>query len=526
MAKKMTRKVARKNTLARPNGPDDKAGGKAGRGAASADAELLTMDQAVEILKTTRPTFYRWVRSGKVRGMKVGRQWRFDRREIDRFLRGQEPRIEVRGDIKSLLATLRRKVEELGVRDFKLSAETEVQEAVKLMMRIGAGLGASDLHLSTHLTGQGDQKAGFLRYRIDGVLHTLARIDARLMPALSEQWKLYGAVDPHARRPQDARIVVEALGVAEPLDMRVCYLPAGLGDSLTVRFLVKDNVPLGLDSMDFSASDRERLLRNLEAPWGLILATGPTGSGKTTLTYACLNHVNRPELKVVTIEDPIEYYFPWMVQTQVNEPEGMTFARAGRAALRSDPDVIMIGELRNSEVAMLSLQMSLTGHLVFSQLHADDAPRALVRMVEMGCPPFVVADATRLVVSQRLVRVLCPDCSEPTELPARHLARAIEIARSGGLDFDSLEKNFRKPVGCDKCKRIGYRGRTLIAETLEVTPRIGEALRCGASVGELRAIAVDEGMTTMGADGIRRAAAGRTTIDEVLGVLPISDRQG
>jgi type II secretory ATPase GspE/PulE/Tfp pilus assembly ATPase PilB-like protein len=276
-----------------------------------------------------------------------------------------------------------------------------------------------------------------------------------------------------------------------------------------------------LDRIDYAPRDRERLLRALRGPMGLILLCGPAGCGKTTVLYSCLQHVARPEIKVVTIEDPVEYVYPWMVQSQVDPSEGVTFSRLARSALRSDADVIMIGELRDGETANLSLQASLCGHLVMSQLHANDAPRALVRLVEMGCPPFVIGDTTKLVMSQRLVRQLCPHCSRDAVIDPKRLARVEYLARTGGLDWGSLPKRFREAAGCDRCKHLGFRGRNIIAELLEVTPEIGAALRRGAAVDEMRAIAVGQGMTTMAADGVRKAADGKTSLEEVFRVLPV-----
>jgi len=480
------------------------------------------MPQAIEMLKTTRATFYRWLRAGKMRGRKVGRQWRFERAEIDRFLRGEQPRIELRADIGPLLKELAKRCAELGAPSVDLPESPPVQQAAKRMVELGVALGASDMHLSPHMVAEtGERAAAFLRYRVDGVLHSMARFDIRILPGLCWQWKQMGSVDPEAKHPQDARIVVERRDGKGIVDMRVCYLPTGLGDSLTARFLLRESEPLRLEQIGFAPQDRHRLLRALEKPCGVVLITGPTGSGKTTVLYASLGHVVGENVKAVTIEDPIEYYLPWLVQVGVNEAEGRTFARAGRAALRSDPDVIMVGEVRNTETAMLTLQMALTGHLVFTTLHTDDAAGALVRLVEIGCPAFVVGDATNLVLSQRLVRRLCPACSAPGEPPGEQMARAAEMARRGGFDLASAEKSFRRAVGCKECRQLGYAGRMPIVETLEVGPRIGEALRRGASADEVRCIAVGEGMTTMAADGIRRAAAGETTIEEVLRVLAI-----
>jgi type II secretory ATPase GspE/PulE/Tfp pilus assembly ATPase PilB-like protein len=310
----------------------------------------------------------------------------------------------------------------------------------------------------------------------------------------------------------------------EPVDVFVSFVPCVRGESLTARLLVQANALISLEQIDYSAADRAKLLRALHASHGLILVTGPTGCGKTTNLYACLKHLAGPTVKTVTVEDPVEIVFPWMVQTPLNTPEGMTYQRAVRAMLRSDPDVIMIGELRDSETGNLSVQAALTGHMVLTQLHADDAIRALGRMVEMGCPPFVVGDATKLVTSQRLVRLLCAECSEEAELDSEHLARAVELCRAGGIDWDSLPKRFRRPVGCDKCNQTGYLGRDIIAEVLEVTPEIAAALRRNASVDEMRAIAVGQGMTTMAADGIRKASDGKTSLAEVFRVLPPETR--
>jgi type II secretory ATPase GspE/PulE/Tfp pilus assembly ATPase PilB-like protein len=308
----------------------------------------------------------------------------------------------------------------------------------------------------------------------------------------------------------------------DPVDVIVCFVPSVRGESLTARLLALTGVVIALDRIDYAPADRAKLLRALHASHGLILVTGPTGCGKTTNLYACLKHLAGPTVKTMTAEDPVEFVFPWMVQTNINPSEGLTYPRAVRAMLRSAADVMMIGELVDGETANLSVQVALTGHMVLTQLHADDAIRALLRLVELGCPPFVVGDATRLVTSQRLVRLLCADCSEEAELGSEHLARAIELCRAGGVDWDSLPKRFRRPVGCDKCNQTGYRGRDIIAEMLEVTPEIGAALRRNASVDEMRAIAVGQGMTTMAADGIRKAADGKTSLAEVLRVLPTS----
>ena len=495
------------------------AGGERRRAGPDAQlGELIDMDQAIELLKTTRPTFYRWLRAGKIKGMKLGRQWRFYREDVERFLKGEEPRIELRADITPLLDLLRERIEALGG-GFKPSGENEIVQTVSFMIVLAVRMEATDIHIEPQWKEAERKTVAVLRYRVDGALHPAAEFDLRLLPAIVERWKTMANVDTHEKeRPQDGRIIVELAEHPEPVDMRVCFLPACMGESVTARILDPSQVNLTLERIDYALRDKELLLSALDRPWGTILLTGPTGSGKTTVLYSCLNHVSGPSVKTVTIENPVEYFLPHALQVQVMERVGLNFSRAGRSALRSDPDVILIGEICNFEILQIAHQCALTGHLILTTLHADETASALVRMVEMGSSPFVVADSTKLVISQRLVRKLCPECSKEKKRP-EHLALAEELARAGGLDWDSLPKSFRGPVGCDRCARTGFRGRNVIAEALEVTPRIGAALRKGASVDELRGIAVSEGMKTMAADGIRRAAGGETSLGGVIRVL-------
>ncbi len=476
------------------------------------------MPEAIKILKTTRPTFYRWLRSGKIKGMKLGRQWRFYREDIERFLKGEEPRVDLAADITPLIETLRKQAEELGADTQPREDASEVRRAASLMIVLGTAMGASDIHISPHLAPDGTGSMAVLRYRVDGVLQRVATIDIRLLSAIVEDWKRMAGVDIHEKvLPQDGRILIKRGD--DLLDLRASFLPAVLGESLTVRILDRAAVDLKLDRIDYAPHDREKLLQAVHSPWGVVLITGPTGSGKTTVLYACINELDPEKLKIMTIEDPVEFYLKGAVQVAVREKEGMTFERAVRAMLRSDPDVLMVGEVRNRETLYGVVQSALTGHLVMTTLHANDAPRGLVRMVDIGVDPFVIAEATKLVMSQRLVRMPCPQCSVKDKPDAHRLDLASEVARKGGLEWHSLEPTWRKAVGCEKCGHTGYRGRTVIAEMLEVTPEIGKALRDGASVDDLRRIAVEQGMTTMGADGIRRAAKGQTTLDEVMRVV-------
>ena len=483
--------------------------------------ELIQMDEAIELLKTSRSTFYRWVRTGKIKGMKLGRQWRFYREDIERFLKGEGPRIELAADIRPLVRKLSERVKELGGREISQPEATEVQRAVHLTIYLGVLMRASDIHIAPHVKEKLDGAVAVLRYRVDGMLYPVAEIDMRLFPAIVEQWKSMAACNvQESAKPQDGRIMVE---VAEKrLDIRVSFLPASLGESVTLRILDRDVVGLlNFDRFAYAPRDKEKLLGAIEARWGLVIIAGPTGCGKTTALYACLNHLAGPSRKTMTVEDPVEVLLPWVVQSPLNPGQGVTFPIAVRGMLRSDPDIMMIGELRDAQTLAMAQQCALTGHNVLTTLHADESARALTRMVQMGESPFVIADATKLVVAQRLVRKLCPACAVPQTPTRSHLERAEELARAGGLDWDAIPKKFRAPKGCTKCSGTGFRGRNAIAEALEVTPEIGSALMRDASVEDLRNIAVGQGMTTMAADGIRRAAAGETTLGEVQRVLAL-----
>jgi type IV pilus assembly protein PilB len=251
----------------------------------------------------------------------------------------------------------------------------------------------------------------------------------------------------------------------------------------------------------------------------MILVTGPTGCGKTTTLYSCLLKRADVRTKVLSIEDPVEYVLPGLTQISVNSKAGLTFERALRSVLRMDPDIIMVGEIRDAQVMELCLHAAITGHLVMTTLHADEAAAALRRMIDIGGEPFLVADTTKLIVAQRLVRRLCPDCSVGSTPSPEQLARAEKLARTGGIGWDALGRKYRQAVGCGSCGKLGYRGRTVIAETLEMTPEIASALRRRAATEEIRAIAVGQGMTTMAADGIRRAAQGQVSLAEVLSTV-------
>ncbi|MHC4915753.1 MAG: GspE/PulE family protein, partial [Planctomycetota bacterium] len=318
-------------------------------------------------------------------------------------------------------------------------------------------------------------------------------------------------------KPQDGRILLDAGD--HKLDLRLSFVGPTMGEAVTIRVLDPRAVLLNLAHIDYTARDRERVMRNIRSPWGLVLVTGPTGCGKTTVLYACLNELAGPDVKTMSLEDPVEFLLPWVTQMGVQPARGLSFERGIRAILRSDPDVILVGEIRNRETLSICQQAALTGHMVMTTLHTDEAASALKRMVEIGSEPFVVAESTRMVMAQRLIRKLCPKCSRPQQPSEEALKRAAELARSGGLGWDTLTDGFRGPTGCSECGQTGFRGRTVITEVLEMSAEIGRALRADASVDEIRAMAVSQGMTTMAADGIRRASQGQVVLMEVLQAL-------
>jgi general secretion pathway protein E len=524
MAGKGTKKAAARGkkagrttrSAAKRQAPRQAAAASAPADAPARSDELLTMAQAIEKLRTTRPTFYRWLRSGKVKGMKVGRQWRFRPEDIDRFLHGEEPRIELPVGTGSILAGLEQALTKAGVRDRFPEGEPIVR-VVNSLILLAMRSRASDIHIQPYAQAGDGPGEALVRLRIDGVLHEALKFDLRLLPAVVERLKRMAACDPLKNRvPQDGRIMMKVHG--DTADLRANFAPALFGESVTIRLLHREAIALDLENMPFSERDMRVLRDAIALPCGMIIVAGPTGSGKTTTLYCALKELNTPARKIITIEDPVEYSFPGMVQMQIRPQEGATFEVCMRTAFRSDPDVIMLGEVRSAESLNLCFQAALTGHLVFTQLHTNTATGTLKRMRDIGADAFLIGEATRLVVAQRLIRRLCPHCRKAEQPSARQIEQAIAAASRGGVNWDTLPRQFHKPVGCDKCAKLGYRGRTALVEAMQITDPISAALRRDATEDELRTIAVGQGMTTLAADGVRRAAEGETTLAEVFRV--------
>ena len=366
--------------------------------------------------------------------------------------------------------------------------------------------GASDIHVEPL------ENSVRVRYRIDGVLHEVANHPRNLLSAIIARFKIMtGAMSIAEKRlPQDARIQLR-LGDKD-LDLRVSTVPTNHGESIVMRVLDKSALNLGLPQLGFLSDDQATFEQLITLPDGILLVTGPTGSGKTTTLYACLNYINKPDRKIITVEDPVEYQMSGINQVMVKEDVGMTFAAALRSILRQAPNIIMIGEIRDLETASIAINASLTGHLVFSTLHTNDAPSAVARMADIGVKRFLIASAVRAILAQRLVRKLCSECKDPGELSERQI-------KALNLDAAQLaESTIMMPGGCVKCRGTGHKGRAGIFEIFQIDDEVRHMVNENLSTPQLRRQAREIGMRTMREDGIRKVLNGMTSADEVINV--------
>ncbi|WP_062078883.1 GspE/PulE family protein [Demequina globuliformis] len=364
---------------------------------------------------------------------------------------------------------------------------------------------ASDIHIEP------SEKALGVRYRIDGVLHEMQQAPKSTQNAVTSRIKIMADIDiAERRKPQDGRLSVTHNG--RKVDLRVATLPTVWGEKVVMRIL--DNSTAAMDLEDLGIRDENlKMYRNsYTKPYGMILVTGPTGSGKSTTLYATLNQVARPEINVITVEDPVEYRIPGINQVQVNVKAGLTFAAALRSILRADPDVVLLGEIRDGETAQISIEAALTGHLVLSTLHTNDAPSAITRLIEMDIEPFLVGSAVDCVVAQRLARRLCPNCKE------EYRAGREEIERFGHPEDEEPPMLYR-PVGCSRCSNTGYRGRLALHEIMPVTEEIERLAVSRASSAEIARSAAKAGMETLLYDGWVKAQLGLTSVEELLRVV-------
>jgi type IV pilus assembly protein PilB len=348
-----------------------------------------------------------------------------------------------------------------------------------------------------------------IRYRIDGYCKEIESPPKRLQGPVISRIKIMAGIDiAEKRRPTDGRITMKAAG--KDLDLRVSCLPATHGESVVLRLLEKESVLMNLQDLGFDPADYKRFQAIIRRPNGIFLVTGPTGSGKTTTLYAALNELNRPDRKIITAENPVEYHMKGVNQCHVNERAGLTFALILRAMLRQAPNIILVGEIRDRETAEIAIQAALTGHLVFSTLHTNDAPSAITRLIDMGVPPFLVASSVQAVMAQRLVRKICPKCKQPFQYDRKDLM-AI------GLKPDEISAlTLYKGAGCTFCQNVTYRGRMGIFEVMEMNRTLQEMAFHRSPSRALRRQARLSGMTTLQEDGARKVLAGMTTVEEVL----------
>jgi type IV pilus assembly protein PilB len=391
------------------------------------------------------------------------------------------------------------------VQDSSDDSDAPIIKLVSLIILEAYRNRASDIHLEPL------EKRFRVRYRIDGVLHEVDSPPKRLQSAIVSRIKIMAAMKiSEKRKPQDGRIQVNILG--RVLDLRVSTVPTSHGESIVMRILDKQNLALGLPKLGFFSDDQQTFERMIAQPDGILLVTGPTGSGKTTTLYACLGAINRPDRKIITVEDPVEYEMSGINQVQVRASIGMTFAVALRSILRQAPNVVMIGEIRDPETANIATEASLTGHLVFSTLHTNDAPGAITRLLDIGVKPFMVASSLRCVMAQRLVRCICDNCKEEYQ-PELH-----ELTGLGAAAAALADQKLVRGHGCAKCSLTGYHSRKGLFEIMVVDDDIQRMIFEKVSSSELRTFARGAGMRTLREDGLRKISAGVTTVEEVLRV--------
>lgn len=403
---------------------------------------------------------------------------------------------------------------ELGNVDFEgidekdilaMASEAPIIKLVNHMLYQAAKQGASDIHIEPY------EKELRVRYRIDGMMHQVMAPPKRIQGALISRIKIMANLNIAEKRiPQDGRIDIKVAG--KPIDIRVSILPTVFGERVVMRLLDKSRSFGKLTDVGLSERDYKVLVSSIKKPNGIIYVTGPTGSGKTTTLYCVLGELNTPDVNIVTVEDPVEYQMAGIGQVAVKDKIGLTFAAALRSILRQDPDIVMIGETRDAETAQIAIQAALTGHLVLSTLHTNNAPASITRLLDMGVEPFLIASSVVLIMAQRLVRTLCPKCKTVYQ-PSKDL-----LASVGLTEKDAQAITFYKPVGCEECNNTGYKGRLAVFELMEMTPEIAKLTMERANTMVLRQQAVKDGMTLLLQDGLRKIKEGLTTIDEVLGV--------
>ncbi len=398
--------------------------------------------------------------------------------------------------------------EELDVASLEAGAEeAPVVRLVNLILSDAIKRGASDIHIEPY------EKSYRVRFRIDGVLYEMMNPPYKLKEAITSRIKILSKLDIAEKRlPQDGRIKLKTkmAGKVKELDFRVSTVPTLHGEKVVLRLLDKENLQLDMTRLGFEKPSLKKFEEAIFKPYGMVLVTGPTGSGKTNTLYSALSRINTPEVNIMTAEDPVEFQLPGINQVQMKEGIGLNFAAALRAFLRQDPNIILVGEIRDFETAEIAIKAALTGHLVLSTLHTNDAPSTINRLMNMGIEPFLVATSVNLICAQRLVRRICQKCKEPEDVPVQALLNlGFSEAEAPGLQI-------MRGRGCEACNNTGYKGRVGLFEVMEVTEDIRELILSGASAIELRRKAIEEGMITLRQSGLQKIREGITTIEEVV----------
>ncbi|MCK9257320.1 MAG: GspE/PulE family protein [Sulfurospirillaceae bacterium] len=417
--------------------------------------------------------------------------------QIEKYLN----KMELSESIKGLISEIRKELSSSASENPQESSG--ILKLIEIILKTAILSRASDVHIEP------TENNCIVRTRIDGMLTEAFIFDKDIYPPLSSRLKLLSNMDiAERRKPQDGRFSASIMG--KEYDFRISTLPIMQGESIVLRILDKSKVVIKLENLGMHPDNFTKFSQAMKVPYGIIFVTGPTGSGKTTTLYAALNAIKSIQTKIITVEDPVEYQLNLTQQTQVNEKAGLTFASALRSILRQDPDIIMIGEVRDQETLRIAIQAALTGHLVFSTLHTNDAISAVTRVLDMGIESYLVSGALVAIEAQRLVRKLCPHCKSKVNLPKTL--------------FDQIKEHlpnkfeFYKSVGCEKCSQTGYLGREMLSEILPISEKIASLIAQGATKEELHKQALSEGFIDMFKDGVIRAASGVTTIDEILRV--------
>jgi type IV pilus assembly protein PilB len=423
------------------------------------------------------------------------------KRAIDRLYDSADSLASIMRDMEEDIELLDEPDDDIALEEVQ-SSDAPVVKLVNSLISDAVAKSASDIHIEPY------EKVIRVRYRIDGMLHEMMSPPFKMKGAITSRLKIMAELDIAEKRvPQDGRIKIRVNG--KPIDLRVSTLPTIFGEKVVMRILDKSNLQIDLTALGFAEIALKGFLEAIESPYGMVLVTGPTGSGKSTTLYSALNKINKPHSNIMTAEDPVEYNLEGINQVNVHEDIGLTFAAALKAFLRQDPNIVMVGEIRDLETASIATKAALTGHLVLSTLHTNDAASSINRLIDMGIEPFLVSSSVNMIVAQRLVRRLCPKCKQETPLHAETLAEL-------GIHESPDELSLFQPVGCLACNDTGYKGRLGLYEVMPITGDIRAMIIDRASTADIKRKAIENGMATLRVDGLDKFKHGQTSLEEVL----------